>query len=413
MPNETIPFETLAADLHGSDWTKRCDAARLLGQSKDPRAVALLIPDLKDPDWKVRRNAAQALGALKSPEALVPLTEALQDRVATVRERAAVGLGRIKDPSSIPVLLGAFLRKDKLHVGAAALGALKKYGRKAAPQLVEAFKQNPNPYMIDLLIAAKAEGLIGLLLPHVNSPDVYMKSKVIQAMGASGDANAAEALLAQLPTSDMMTQVSIIQALGELKALQVLPQLLDMLTETALYGQHTMLYRAITDAAQTMSGIKPMIASAFPVSDKFNLNMGGAVLGLAEGMSILNNQQVADLNTMLANMETQIREVGSQFNLPPDAIEKIAGQTWGMGAMFADARDAKVERVKLLIDLLKADSPLVRIASSLSLVWYTDPSALTPLEQTAQDPHPDVSRAAAWAHQTLQTTLGYMRDNEG
>jgi hypothetical protein len=30
---------------------------------------------------------------------------------------------------------------------------------------------------------------------------------------------------------------------------------------------------------------------------------------------------------MLANMETQIREVGSQFNLPPDAIEKIAGQT--------------------------------------------------------------------------------------
>jgi len=162
-----------------------------------------------------------------------------------------------------------------------------------------------------------------------------------------------------------------------------------------------------------MSGIKPMIASAFPVSDKFNLNMGGAVLGLAEGMSILNNQQVADLNTMLANMETQIREVGSQFNLPPDAIEKIAGQTWGMGAMFADARDAKVERVKLLIDLLKADSALIRIASSLSLVWYTDPSALTPLEQTAQDPHPDVSRAAAWAHQTLQTTLGYMRDNEG
>lgn len=50
MPNETIPFETLAADLHGSDWTKRYDAARLLGQSKDPRAVALLIPDLKDPD---------------------------------------------------------------------------------------------------------------------------------------------------------------------------------------------------------------------------------------------------------------------------------------------------------------------------------------------------------------------------
>lgn len=412
MPKVTIPFETLAADLHGSDWTKRCDAARLLGQSKDPRAVALLVPDLKDPDWKVRRNAAQALGALKSPEALVPLTEALGDRVATVRERAVVGLGRIKDPSSIPVLLEAFLRKDKLHVGEAAYQALRKYGRKAAPQLVEAFKQNPNPYLVDLLLDAKAEGLIGLLLPHINSSDVFMKSRVIQALGASGDVGAAEALLAQLPMSDMMTQVSIIQALGELKAMQALPQLLDMLVETDLYGQHTMLYRAITDAIQTMSGIKPMIAGAFPVNDKFNLNMGGAPMGLAEGMSILKDKQAADLNAMLANMETQVHELGAKFNLPADAIEKIAGQTWDFGVMFADARDAKVERIKVLIDFLKADSPLTRIASSLSLVWYTDPSALTPLEQVAQDPNPDVSRAASWAHQALQKTLGYLNDQQ-
>ena len=60
MPKVEIPFETLVADLHGTDWTKRCDAARMLGQSKDPRAVDVLLPDLKDPNWKVRRNAAQA-----------------------------------------------------------------------------------------------------------------------------------------------------------------------------------------------------------------------------------------------------------------------------------------------------------------------------------------------------------------
>ena len=64
MPKIDIPFEVLAADLHGSDWKKRCDAARMLGQSKDPRAVELLMPDLQDPDWRVRRKAGQALGAL-------------------------------------------------------------------------------------------------------------------------------------------------------------------------------------------------------------------------------------------------------------------------------------------------------------------------------------------------------------
>jgi HEAT repeat protein len=412
MPTTDIPFETLIADLHGSDWTKRCDAARMLGQSKDPRAVDALLPDLKDPDWKVRRNAAQALGALKSPKALVPLTEALQDRVATVRERAAVGLGRIKDPQSIPVLLDAFLRKDKLHVGSAALQALRKYGRKAAPQLVEAFKQNPNPYLIDLLVVAKAEGLGDLLLPHITSTDMFMRDRVIQVLGASGDAQAADTLLAHLPQSDMMTQIAIVQALGHLKATQALPTLLDMFQSDDLYGQHTMLYRAVTDAVQHMSGVKAMIEGAFPTSGGFNLNMGGATMGLAEGMSILNNKQVADLNAMLANMETQVREMGAQLNLPPDAVEKIAGQTWGYGAMFADARDAKTERVKVLIDLLKAESPLVRLASALSLVWYTDPQALTPLEHAALDPDPDVRRMASWAHRSLQKTIGYIKDNE-
>lgn len=411
MAKTTVPFETLAADLHGSDWTKRCDAARMLGQSKDPRAVDLLLPDLKDPDWRVRRNAVQALGALKFPQALAPLTEALQDRVATVRERAAVGLGRIKDPRSIPALLEAFLRKDKLHVGNAAYQALRKFGRKAVPQIVEAFRQNPNPHLVDLLLEFKAEGLADLLLPHITSPDVILKSKAIQALGASGDARAADVLLSRLPQSDMMTQGIMIQSLGQLQAAQALPVLLDMLQDDDLYGQYTVLYRAVTDALQTMSGIKPQIEGAFPTGG-FSLNMGGTNISLAEGISILNNRQVADLNSMLANMETQVREMGAKFNLPSDFIERLAGQTWSYGAMFADARDAKTERVKVLIDLLKSDSALTRIASSLTLVWYTDPGALTPLKQAARDPDANVRRAAEWARQALSKTLGYLNAGE-
>lgn len=409
MPKIEMPFDSLAADLHGQDWVKRCDAARMLGQSRDPRAVDLLLPDLKDPDWRVRRNAAQALGALKFPQTVAPLTEALHDRVATVRERAAVGLGRIKDPQSIPVLLEAFLRKDKLHVGEAAYQALRKYGRKAAPQLIEAFKTSPSPYLIDLLLEAKAGGLVELLLPHMNTEDAFMRSKVIQALGASGHEHAVDLLLSRLPQGNMMTKVAIIHALGHLKAAQAVATLLDMLTDDELYGQHTTLYRAITDAMQTMSGIKPRIDKAYPLTGNLNLAIGGAGIGLAEGMSILNDRQVADLNAMLANMETQARELGKQFNLPSEAVERIAGQTWSYGAMLADARDAGNEQVKVLIELLKADSPLTRIASSLSLVWYTNPTVLTPLGFTSQDPDPNVQRAASWASRTLHRTLDYLK----
>ena len=106
MPKQPLPpVEILIEQLHGPDWTARCDAARLLGQSRDPRAVEALLPDLDDKDWRVRRNAAQALGALRDPRAVEPLLRALNDRTMTVRQRAIVALGRIKDPRALPALL--------------------------------------------------------------------------------------------------------------------------------------------------------------------------------------------------------------------------------------------------------------------------------------------------------------------
>src|ERR671927_1920972 len=86
MPKVDIPIETLIEQLHGEDWMMRCDAARLLGQSRDPRAVDALLPDLGDSDWRVRRNAAQALGALRDKRAVEPLIQALNDRTMTVRQ---------------------------------------------------------------------------------------------------------------------------------------------------------------------------------------------------------------------------------------------------------------------------------------------------------------------------------------
>ena len=78
MPRSSIPVEVLIAQLHDSDWTTRCDAARLLGSSGDPRAAALtlpwcgeeralesLIPLLQDPDATVRIAATWAANALQ------------------------------------------------------------------------------------------------------------------------------------------------------------------------------------------------------------------------------------------------------------------------------------------------------------------------------------------------------------
>ena len=75
--------------------------------------------------------------------------------------------------------------------------------------------------------------------------------------------------------------------------------------------------------------------------------------------------------------------------------------TWQFGAMFADARDAKGEQVKLLIELLNSEAALTRAAAALSLPWYRDAGTLAPLEITMRAEDEMVRQASTWAHGIL------------
>lgn len=395
MPKVEIPFEILVADLHGTDWTKRCDAARILGQSKDPRAVDVLLPDLKDPNWKVRRNAAQALGALKSTQAVDGLLEALQDRTATVRQRAAVALGRIKDPGTIPALAEAVIEeKDAIHftVNEGAYQAIRKFGKKAGPALMEALQAKQNVYLVKLLADSKYDVGADFFISLAGSSDPTMRRVALTTLGKFNEPHVIEFLFGTLTNADLETQALVVDALGKMRAVSTAPRLLDLLQEDQLYGPQAGLYRAVCDTFQEFSGIKKELAEAFPVDSKHTFDVGGARTDLAVMMGMLGNEGFQKLNQVLSEMESRAGE-----NLPPEMAQTFAAQTWKFGAMFADARDAKGEQVKLLIELLNADSALTRIAAALSLPWYMDPQALEPLENATQDEDELVKQASTWA----------------
>jgi len=408
MPKTDIPFETLIADLHGSDWTKRCDAARMLGQSKDPRAVDALLPDLKDPDWKVRRNAAQALGALKSGKAVNGLLEALRDRVATVRERAAVALGRIKDPQTIPALVEAVIEeKDAkhFHVNEGAYQAVRKFKKKAGPALAGRLKAKPNIYLVELLADSKYEASLDLFITLLGSSDPAMRRVVLTAFGKFGDPRAVDILIGVLDGGDVETQVLAIQGLGKLHASQAAPKLLDLLQDDKLFGPRAGVHRAVCDAFQEFSGIKKDLENTFPTASKPLFNVAGAQTDLAGMMGMLGNEGFLKLNQVLSEMESRASEAGKKLNLPPEMMQNMMDQTWKFGAMLADGRDAKVEQVKLLIELVKSESPLTRTAAVLSLPWYMDAQTLEHLERAMQDDDEMVRRAAKWAHAVLRKML--------
>jgi HEAT repeat protein len=401
MPKVEIPIETLLSDLHGADWQKRCDAARLLGQSRDPRAVDALLPDLNDPDWRVLRNAAQALGALKTPRAIQPLLEALKDRTATVRERAAVALGRIKDPDTIPALVEALVEQNG-HVNQGAYQAIKKFGRKAGPHLVEALKTMPSIYLVELLGESKYEAQTELFIRLAGDSNPVMRQNALIPLGKTGDPRAIDFLLDILKHAEVETQIIAVQALAHLHATAAIPLMLDLLQTDHLHGPLSGLYNAISEAFQNMADIKKEVENAFP--GKFPMTFGtlGGSTSLPQMMGLLGDDNFQKLNQMLADAESRAENLGKTSNVPPEIMQNFADQTWKFGAMFADARDARTEQVNVLIELLKSESSLKRAAAALSLPWYKDPRALQPLEQAMQDKEETVRRASTWAHAVLK-----------
>ena len=112
----------------------RNEAARVLGEIGDPRAVDPLINALdREEDYSigVRWDVIEALGKLGDTRALEPLTALLRDKADDTRLHAARALGKIGDPSAVDPLITAL--KDKYgKVRRAATAALKKLQRKSS-----------------------------------------------------------------------------------------------------------------------------------------------------------------------------------------------------------------------------------------------------------------------------------------
>jgi hypothetical protein len=111
--------------LEVNNWAIRTRAVEILGLLQDRSALEPIRRAVTDDiDEEVRRAAAEALVRIAGQEALSDLLLALQDNDNWVRERAARLLGELGDSRAIPVLTRA-LADEKENVQEAARAALK------------------------------------------------------------------------------------------------------------------------------------------------------------------------------------------------------------------------------------------------------------------------------------------------
>lgn len=124
----SIALSDTLQKLKSRDPAIRIDAARALGEARDPRTISALVTALRrDRDGDVRAAVEEALVNIGSP-ALNSLKPLLKDQSWRVRRRAVRTIGRIKDPVAIDPLIQAIKTDDDCYVkkfAARSLGEIK------------------------------------------------------------------------------------------------------------------------------------------------------------------------------------------------------------------------------------------------------------------------------------------------
>jgi HEAT repeat protein len=114
----------LRAALTDPDPCARQTAARLLGRSREPRAIEALRQALAAADPVTRETGALGLGVAEDEDSIDELARALRDDVASVRIAAAWALGQIESDAAIEPLIRSLESDPEPGVRAAAAWAL-------------------------------------------------------------------------------------------------------------------------------------------------------------------------------------------------------------------------------------------------------------------------------------------------
>ncbi|MGZ3604987.1 MAG: HEAT repeat domain-containing protein [Thermodesulfobacteriota bacterium] len=141
--------EKLVNQLQSRDPAVREEAARRLGDLKDPTAVEPLIVVLKkDKDRNVRWIAEDALVSIGAP-AVEPLIKMLNDDSWRVRRRAVRTLGKIRDARAIEPLTASMKMDNDCYVRKYAARAIGEINDPRAGEILTPALQNRNLEVIE------------------------------------------------------------------------------------------------------------------------------------------------------------------------------------------------------------------------------------------------------------------------
>ncbi|MDE3084231.1 MAG: HEAT repeat domain-containing protein [Verrucomicrobiota bacterium] len=197
----TDPVETAIKNLNNPAAIVRRESADKLSLEHDPRAVEPLIVCLKDQDMEVRKAAARALGSLKDARAIEPLIVCLTADDTEFHTIVIASLGRLDGAQVGQRLLSHLQAKEAEYMKSAVIEALGAVHYAGAVEALIPYLVNKDDEISRQTL--EALGQIGApavppLIARLNDPDVDVRASAAEALGRIGDARAIEPLIARL-----------------------------------------------------------------------------------------------------------------------------------------------------------------------------------------------------------------------
>lgn len=216
--------------------TEAVQAMASMGKGVIPQ----LLTCLKDKRWRVREQAAKTLGELRDPQAVQGLILVCRDRDGAVKSAAAEALGKIGDARAVPTLIKLFKDTSKI-VRETAGTALMYIGKESIDALLESLK---DPHFVVRCHGVRALGgmttdyqmgkvwnregrVVDALIEMLKDPDRAVREDATIALGNIGDPRAVDALMEAM--KDGAVKRHAIASLGMIGDPKAFPPVLDAL----------------------------------------------------------------------------------------------------------------------------------------------------------------------------------------
>ncbi len=192
--------------LKEGGFSEKIQAAYMLGEMGDERAIRPLVESLRDAPWQLRKEIVEALTKLKPKEHMDILLSCLKDRDPNVRNSAMEAIIAIGE--DVVDYLKELVKSQEVETRIYSVNTLGNIGSsKAVDTLIEALEREEDP---------------------------NVRYEIIEALGKIGDPRATEPLLSLLEGLDVWEKFPVITALGNIGDERALPKIMEFLDSEEL-----------------------------------------------------------------------------------------------------------------------------------------------------------------------------------